>query len=639
MLRRAQATRSRGLLAVVSAAAPRRRAGRGRLRARAAVDAVGGRRRAGRAAPGVRARRAGAEGALREREGCPSVPSSCDARPGASATSSIARPCPASGPLPTTIPSPESTSTPTRVLYLAAGSRNHGEPVGVMREILQRIPRPLAVSILIHRVHDARGLRERDAAALRRDRRTASRSLDRGVDAHVLVGPGLGEGRPPRPAARSSSSRAGSSKAGRRTARRSRPCSTASPAATGSRARGSRGRAVTCSSRATPAIRAGSSSSTGASAKPYWAETLSTARVRVRPRRRSSAPTARSTSSGLAPHVDYFVSFVPRAGLALVGRCRSSGDLAVARAAVDALLRASPTASPRPSSRCATRSRRRRRTSTGPGRLSTRARRRAAVAARGRSHAAGADAVAGRAGVRSAGEDCLSPAEPAAPDGGGPGHVRGVGPRDAVGPRRAGGRRGAPRPRRRASSSRCPRRCVARVLEKIGELEATGFRVVRVPAFRVDLTGPRALAGRQLRQRAGGGPADLRPALRPRRGRGAALPRRGRRSCRRDTRSSRSTPSRSSSATAGYTASPGSCADGRKARSCSRGGRREGWPLAVVCGAVRRRRPRLPRPPAPGAAPRPQAPVAAAKPLAGGVRTPEPCRPCPARASRAPTWS
>ena len=34
-----------------------------------------------------------------------------------------------------------------------------------------------------------------------------------------------------------------------------------------------------------------------------------------------------------------------------------------------------------------------------------------------------------------------------------------------------------------------------RALEKIGELEAIGFRVVRVPAFRVDLNGPRGWPG------------------------------------------------------------------------------------------------------------------------------------------------
>ena len=34
-----------------------------------------------------------------------------------------------------------------------------------------------------------------------------------------------------------------------------------------------------------------------------------------------------------------------------------------------------------------------------------------------------------------------------------------------------------------------------RALEKVGELEAMGFRVVRVPAFRVDLNGPRDWPG------------------------------------------------------------------------------------------------------------------------------------------------
>ena len=62
------------------------------------------------------------------------------------------------------------------LLYLAAGSRNRGEPVGAMREILRRIARPLAVDILIHRVHDAAAYERGDAPELRRLPRTGSRS-------------------------------------------------------------------------------------------------------------------------------------------------------------------------------------------------------------------------------------------------------------------------------------------------------------------------------------------------------------------------------------------------------------------------------------------------------------------------------
>ena len=188
---------------------------------------------------------------------------------------------------------------------------------------------------------------------------------------------------------------------------------------------------------------------------------------------------------------------MPRARLALVG-VPVSGDLAVARAAVDALLARFAGREPEAlvelrDAALAPRSR----TSAGPGRRSS------GPAGSSAEWQLAVDPTLPErmrslvARVCPEGGDCLSPANQLRLHRGGPRHVRGVGPRDAVGAGRAGGHRARTSTSSRASSSPVPEAVRRRALEKIGELEAIGFRVVRVPAFRVDLDRPRA-AGRAI---------------------------------------------------------------------------------------------------------------------------------------------
>jgi len=220
------------------------------------------------------------------------------------------------------------------LFYLAAGSRNRGEPVGAMREVMQRIVRPLAVDILIHRVHDDAAydeatqrnfggtphriaLRERGvdrtfwwvqdyvkAGASSRGptllvpRRIFEGSPETGEDFEPLLARFAGQER----AVRSRLSWEGGDLQFTRDPRDPR-------------------RLVLFY---------------GNFAKAYWAETLTPREFEYVLALEFGADRAIDLS-GLAPHIDYFVSFVPRAGLALVS-VPVSGDLAVARAAVDALL-------------------------------------------------------------------------------------------------------------------------------------------------------------------------------------------------------------------------------------------------------------------------------------------------------------
>ena len=74
----------------------------------------------------------------------------------------------------------------------------------------------------------------------------------------------------------------------------------------------------------------------GTFAKPYWGESLSTSEFAYVLGLEFGADHTVDLG-GLAPHVDYFVSFLPQERTALVSVPRSS-DLEVARAAVTALL-------------------------------------------------------------------------------------------------------------------------------------------------------------------------------------------------------------------------------------------------------------------------------------------------------------
>ena len=353
------------LAAAVAARAVRRRRG---LRARAAVDAVAGRRGAGRAPPGVRARRPGAGGALRERRaplpsrapatrahaGLPPLLSPHRARlPGRSRRRPRHRDPLRHGPGP--LPR-RGHAQPRR-----AGRRDEGGPAedpASARRLDPDPPRPRP-----------RGLREGDAEELRRHA-APGHAPRPGRRPHVLVGPGLGEGRRAPAAARRSSSPAGSSKGSRRPARRSRPSWPASRRQDGvvrSRLSWEGGDLQFTRDPRDPRRLV---LFYGSFAKPYWAETLTPRRVRVRPRpgvRRR--PRGRSRRPG-APR--RLLRLVPAAGghgaRRRAGLRRSRRRASGPRRAPGAHRRR---AGPRPSSSCATSSPLRRRTSTGPGRPSS----------------------------------------------------------------------------------------------------------------------------------------------------------------------------------------------------------------------------------------------------------------------------
>jgi len=376
------------------------------------------------------------------------------------------------------------------VLYLAAGSRNYGEPVGAMKEILQRIPRPLAVSILIHRVHDAAAY---ESATRRLFGSTPHRIAlpDRGIDrtfwwVQDWVKAGLGGAGPtilvPRRVFEGKPENAEALVpmldrfARREGVGRSRLSWEGGDLLVTRDPREPRRRVLFH----------------GTSAKPYWGETLTPDEYAYV--LGVELGTDREVDlSGLAPHVDYFASFVPRARLVLVA-VPVAGDLDVARAAVDALR--SRFAEPKPEALLQLRD-----ALASPKADLDRARA-ALLRARGDSpHWQLAVDPTLPERMRSlvaracpAGGDCLSPAgqlrmmeadrdtfeswvhatqsardEPAVITA----HL------DLV----EGQLEPVPEPVRR------------RVLEKITELEAMGFRVVRVPAFRVDLNGPRSWSG------------------------------------------------------------------------------------------------------------------------------------------------
>lgn len=220
------------------------------------------------------------------------------------------------------------------LLYLAAGERNRGEPVGAMREILRRIERPLAVDILIHRVHEAAAY---ERATLRSFGGTPHRVtlLERGVGQtfwwvqdYVKAG-AAGRGKillvPRRIFEGNPQTGSDFEPLLARFAERE--------AVVRSRLSWEGGDLQFTRDPRDPARLV---LFYGSFAKAYWAEALRQREFEYVLALEFGADRAVDLS-GLAPHVDYFASFVPRAGLALVS-VPASGDLAVARAAVDALL-------------------------------------------------------------------------------------------------------------------------------------------------------------------------------------------------------------------------------------------------------------------------------------------------------------
>jgi hypothetical protein len=376
------------------------------------------------------------------------------------------------------------------LLYLAAGSRNRGEPVGAMRDILRRIARPLAVDILIHRVHDAAAY---ERATLRSFGDTPHRItlLERGVERtfwwvqdYVKAGAGsrgktllvprrVFEGNP-------------------QTGEDFEPLL----------ARFAEQERV---ARSRLSWEGGDLQLTrdprdprllvlfyGSFAKAYWGDTLTPREFEYVLTLEFGADRAVDLG-GLAPHVDYFVAFVPRAGLALVS-VPIAGDLAVARAAIDALL--ARFAGPEPQTLVELREQ-----LSPPHEDPARARQTLERARRQQAEwqLAVDPTLPGRmrslvARVCPEGGDCLSvasqlrllEADPATFE-------------DWI---------------HATQSARFESKVVAahldlvesqlvpvpeavrqRTLEKIGELESVGFRVVRIPAFRVDLVAARAWPG------------------------------------------------------------------------------------------------------------------------------------------------
>jgi hypothetical protein len=376
------------------------------------------------------------------------------------------------------------------VLYLVAGERNRGEPVGAMREILRRIARPLDVSILLHRVHDPTAY---EAATKRSFGGTPHRVtlLDRGaprtfwwVQDYLKAG---------------ASSRGPTVLVPRRifegsaeTAAAFEPMLLRLAGETGfvrsrlsweggdlqfTRDPGDPRRLVLFY---------------GGAARPYWAEALTAREYEYVLSLEFGADRAVDLG-GLAPHVDYFVSFLPRAGTALVG-LPVSGDLAVARGAVEALLARFEGRGP------AVLVELRDQLSSSPADLGRarqtldRARRQQAEWQLAVDPTLPERMRALAARVCPEGGDCLAPAnqrklldaDPAT-FGDWVHATQSAREEPAVIAAHLDLVAGQLDPLPEAV------RHLAR--EKIGELEALGFRVVEVPAFRVDLNGPRPWPG------------------------------------------------------------------------------------------------------------------------------------------------
>ncbi len=376
------------------------------------------------------------------------------------------------------------------VLYLATGDRNRDEPVGVMREVLRRVPRPLDVSVLIHRVHDPAAYEK----ATRRcfgDTPHRVTLLDRGVDRTfwwvqdwvkagasgrgptILVPRRIFEAKPENGPAFAPMLDRFASRDGVVRSRLSWEGGDLQFA-----------RDPRDPSRLVLFY--------GSFAKPYWAETLTASEFGYVLCVEFGADRAIDLG-GLAPHVDYFVSFLPRAGLALVG-VPVTGDVAVARAALDALLARiaggkpgvlvelrDQLSSPKPDLDRARQTLPRARRQQADWQLAvdpTLPERMRSLVAR----------------VCPGGGDCLSPANQlrlleADPDT----FESWVHATQAA--RDEPAVIAAHLDVIESQLEPVPEAVRRRALEKVAELEAMGFRVVRVPAFRVDLNGPRDWPG------------------------------------------------------------------------------------------------------------------------------------------------
>jgi len=221
------------------------------------------------------------------------------------------------------------------LLYLAAGPGSGGDALGAMTEVLRRIRRPLEAGILMHGAHDSPPF---EKATLGRFGGTPHRItlLDRGAERSfwwvqdafkfghaprgptVLVPRRLFEGRPENGEA-TEALLAGLCRQDR--AVRSRLSWEGGDLQFTLDPRDAR-RLVLYH---------------GGSAKPYWGEALTPAELEYVLALELGADEVVDLG-GLAPHVDYFAAFLPRAKTVLVS-LPVSGDAAIARGAADALAR------------------------------------------------------------------------------------------------------------------------------------------------------------------------------------------------------------------------------------------------------------------------------------------------------------
>jgi hypothetical protein len=218
------------------------------------------------------------------------------------------------------------------LLYLAT-QRNHDEPVGAMREVLSRIARPLDVGIFVHRVHAASVYERATRTSFGRTPHHVT-LIDRGVERNFWwVQDYLKSG---------TSSRGATILVPRRIFEGSPETGEAFEPLLDRLSR--RDRFV----RSRLSWEGGDLQFTwdprdarrlvlyyGTFAKPYWADTLTQGEFEYVLSLEFGADQAVDLG-GLAPHVDYLVSFLPSAKAALLS-IPVSGDLAVARGAAEAL--------------------------------------------------------------------------------------------------------------------------------------------------------------------------------------------------------------------------------------------------------------------------------------------------------------
>jgi hypothetical protein len=376
------------------------------------------------------------------------------------------------------------------LLYLATAERNPGDSFGAMREVLRHVARPLAVDVLIHRVHDARAY---DEATARHFGGTPHRFtlVDRGVERTFWwVQDYVKAGRSPRgtrilvPRRIFESSVETAAEFAPLVATllrqervvRSRLSWEGGDLQFTRDPRDPRRLVLYC----------------GGFAKPYWAEALTQAEYEHVLALEFGADRVVDLG-GVFPHVDYFAAFLPSARIALVSE-PVAGDLEVARAAAEAL--AARFGGNPPAALSALREAlASARPELGPAR---------AALERARSERATWRLVVDRslpermralvARACPSGEGCLSPA----------GQLRLLAAdRATFGAWVEATQAARDEPAVIAAHldlvggqlEPVPDELKRRTQAKIGELEALGFRVVRVPSFRVDSWGPRGWPG------------------------------------------------------------------------------------------------------------------------------------------------